>query len=503
MENTSSLVSEIKNSEPTPDVEKKRLRLEHSAEEPADAVVVTAKKKQTVLDDSLQTAVTPCSHCNSHGPQLGMPSRRLSQEEVDSLLWKEASYSKSLSESGGGVSSTTTTKRTDYISWDDYFLSVASLSAKRSKDTKTPTGACLVDARNRIVGIGYNGFPRNCSDNLLPWTSDNNANGGIHSSATALESHLFVVHAEVNAILNKCSADVAGCRLYCQSFPCHECAKVIVQSRIAQVIYCDNGVHDAQETDSMRASRIMLQMAGVEVIRIQPKQAVIELRLADNLSSKDAAPKDGNMSPTDIQGSTPGSILEAAEGNEPLESLHRQILVREANYDPLLHTSSKRSEGVLSWDDYFTSMAFLTAQRSKDPNTQVGACIVDSQKRIIGLGYNGFPSGCSDDDLPWARQASNELHRKYLYVCHAEVNAILNKGSADVRGATLYVALFPCNECAKLIVQAGIQEVVYIHDFYHDTDQCRASRIMFQMAGVKLRKHTPTIETIRLELASK
>lgn len=146
------------------------------------------------------------------------------------------------------------------------------------------------------------------------------------------------------------------------------------------------------------------------------------------------------------------------------------------------------------------AMAFLTAQRSKDPNTQVGACIVDSNRRIVGLGYNGFPAGCSDDDLPWARQANSELHKKYAYVVHAEVNAILNKGSADLRGATLYVALFPCNECAKVIIQAGIQEVVYMADQYHDTDSCRASRILLQMAGIRVRKHIPRDSSLNIRI---
>lgn len=146
------------------------------------------------------------------------------------------------------------------------------------------------------------------------------------------------------------------------------------------------------------------------------------------------------------------------------------------------------------------AMAFLTAQRSKDPNTQVGACIVDDENRIISCGYNGFPTGCSDDDLPWARSNSNGLLNKYLYVCHAEVNAILNKGSADVKGATLYVALFPCQNCAKMIIQAGIREVVFMSDAYHDTPECQASRIMFRCAGVKLRQYIPSMQKLTLDL---
>lgn len=117
----------------------------------------------------------------------------------------------------------------------------------------------------------------------------------------------------------------------------------------------------------------------------------------------------------------------------------------------------------LSWDDYFMHVAFLSAQRSKDPNKQVGAVIVSSQKIICGVGYNGFPRGCQDDSLPWAKKslANSPMDTKYPYVCHAEMNAIMNKNSETVQGASLYVTMYPCNECAKLIIQSGISEVVY------------------------------------------
>ena len=157
----------------------------------------------------------------------------------------------------------------------------------------------------------------------------------------------------------------------------------------------------------------------------------------------------------------------------------------------------KRSD-VIAWDDYFMAVAFLSSMRSKDPSTQVGACIVDTDNRIIGIGYNGFPRGCSDDVLSWAREAENELDTKYPYVCHAEVNAILNKNIADARGCTIYVALFPCNECAKMIIQSGISEVVFLSDKYHNTPSMTASRRMFNLAGVKQRQLTPNKETIEI-----
>ncbi len=154
----------------------------------------------------------------------------------------------------------------------------------------------------------------------------------------------------------------------------------------------------------------------------------------------------------------------------------------------------------LSWEDYFMAVAQLSAQRSKDPGTQVGACIVNRSKRIIGIGYNGFPIGCSDEELPWGREGEL-LQTKYPYVCHAEMNAITNASNkADLDGATLYVSLFPCNECAKLIVQVGIKEVVYLADKYHDQDIFVAARRIFDMAGVTYRRLEPQNRSITLSL---
>jgi len=142
-----------------------------------------------------------------------------------------------------------------------------------------------------------------------------------------------------------------------------------------------------------------------------------------------------------------------------------------------------KREDYISWDEYFMSVAVLSAMRSKDPNTQVGACIVNPDRKIVGTGYNGFPIGCSDDQLPWERTGST-LDTKYPYVCHAELNAILNSISRDLSGCTLYVALFPCNECAKAIIQSGIKKVIYKEDKYPDSDSVMASRRMFDAAGV-------------------
>jgi dCMP deaminase len=141
---------------------------------------------------------------------------------------------------------------------------------------------------------------------------------------------------------------------------------------------------------------------------------------------------------------------------------------------------------ILNWDQYFMGVASLSRLRSKDPNTQVGACIVNTHKRIIGIGYNGFPFGVDDSIFPWTQEGTF-LDNKYAYVVHAEANAILN-ATADLRGSSLYVNLFPCNECAKLIIQAGIKEVVYSSDKYADKDFTLASKRMFEAAGVQTRQ---------------
>ena len=141
---------------------------------------------------------------------------------------------------------------------------------------------------------------------------------------------------------------------------------------------------------------------------------------------------------------------------------------------------------VLNWDEYFMSLAHLSAVRSKDPSTQVGAVIVDSNNRVVGLGYNGFPRGCDDKEFPWEREGEF-LDTKYAYVVHAELNAILNANKL-IENCRLYVSLFPCNECSKAIIQSGIKEIIYESDKYKDLDQFKASKKMLEAAGVKLRQ---------------
>lgn len=160
--------------------------------------------------------------------------------------------------------------------------------------------------------------------------------------------------------------------------------------------------------------------------------------------------------------------------------------------------SGKRGN-ALSWDEYFMGVAHLSGMRSKDPNTQVGACIVSNDNKILSMGYNGFPNGCSDDDFPWERDG-NEYDTKYFYVTHSELNAILNYRGGSLEGTKLYVSLFPCNECAKAIIQAGIKTVVYDSDKYDSTPANRASKRMFDAAGVTYIPYSRSGKQIHIEV---
>lgn len=158
----------------------------------------------------------------------------------------------------------------------------------------------------------------------------------------------------------------------------------------------------------------------------------------------------------------------------------------------------KRND-YLSWDEYFMGIALLSSQRSKDPGTQVGACIVSSENRIMSMGYNGMPNGCSDDCYPWERDGE-ALDTKYMYVCHAELNAILNFNGGTLKGCRVYTTLFPCNECTKAIIQKGISEIVYLSDKYADSDSVKASKRMLDSAGVTYRQFEKTKRTVELKL---
>ncbi len=156
-----------------------------------------------------------------------------------------------------------------------------------------------------------------------------------------------------------------------------------------------------------------------------------------------------------------------------------------------------KREDYISWDEYFMGVAMLSAKRSKDPNTQVGACIVSQDHKILSMGYNGFPIGCSDDDFSWDREGDDN---KYYYSTHSELNAILNYRGGSLEGAVIYVTLFPCNECAKAIIQSGIKEIVYAEDKYHETMSVITSKLMLRSAGVLMRQYEPSGREVLISL---
>ncbi len=158
----------------------------------------------------------------------------------------------------------------------------------------------------------------------------------------------------------------------------------------------------------------------------------------------------------------------------------------------------KRTDYLL-WDEYFMGVALLSAQRSKDPSTQVGACIVDSKNKIVGVGYNGFPLGCDDDDLPWDREG-DFLETKYPYVCHAELNAVLNSTRIDLSDCKIYTTLFPCHECSKVLIQTGIKNIIYYEDKYADTESVKAAKRMLDQANVAYNWYTQNKRTMSLDL---
>lgn len=159
----------------------------------------------------------------------------------------------------------------------------------------------------------------------------------------------------------------------------------------------------------------------------------------------------------------------------------------------------KRND-YISWDEYFMGIAMLSAERSKDNSTQVGACIVNSDKKIISVGYNGMPTGCMDDEMPWGRDGETSLDTKYPFVCHAELNAILNSNIGNLSGCTVYVTLFPCNECAKAIIQSGIKRVVYYSNKYAETESTKASCMLFEKCGVQTQEYKKSGKRIAFDL---
>ncbi|XP_017766079.1 PREDICTED: deoxycytidylate deaminase [Eufriesea mexicana] len=160
---------------------------------------------------------------------------------------------------------------------------------------------------------------------------------------------------------------------------------------------------------------------------------------------------------------------------------------------------NEKRKNYLNWDDYFMAVAFLSAKRSKDPITQVGACLVNEEQQIVGIGYNGMPKGCNDNEFPWGKCSDDPLNTKTFYVCHAEINAILNKNSSSVKNCTLYVVLFPCNECAKVIIQSGIKLIKYMSDKHAMKKKTIAAKRMFDAAGVTYSQYISKTKKITID----
>jgi dCMP deaminase len=261
-------------------------------------------------------------------------------ETIENLLWEQARYCRS--------SAIDTTKRKDYIAWDDYFMAIAILSAHRSKDPDNATGACIVDASNRVIGIGYSGFPAGADDDVLPWTNRT-------SSAWLHTKSPYLIPAPINAILNKCAADCSGARLYTPTFPCNECAKIIIQARIGEVIFLEKNVHDS---DSIRASRILLSMANVRIRQHTPEKQELQLDFSKVFREQD------------LQRIPLASASSGEQNSCPQQALQkfRELLLKEANYDPLNEGSSKRKTS-LSWDD--CKFVLLFRQKSLDKHSSV------------------------------------------------------------------------------------------------------------------------------------
>lgn len=161
--------------------------------------------------------------------------------------------------------------------------------------------------------------------------------------------------------------------------------------------------------------------------------------------------------------------------------------------------SEKRAD-YISWDEYFMAVAKLAGMRSKDPNSQVGSCIVSQDNKILSLGYNGFPLGCSDDEYPWTREDEDPLKTKYLYVTHSELNAILNYRGGSLEGSKMYVSMFPCNECAKAIIQSGIKTLIYEINKYPDSPAVLASMRMLESAGIEVKQYEPSGRELKIRI---
>ncbi|XP_065173517.1 uncharacterized protein [Atheta coriaria] len=309
------------------------------------------------------------------------------------------------------VSQPETGARKGYISWDQHFMEVAESAARRSKDPVTQVGACIVNSDMQIVGVGYNS---------MPYTADGRNDDKFTWQKKVKKG--YVCHAELNAIVKKEPRSVNNCTIYVTLFPCNHCAQLIIQSGITKVIYLDD--KHANKPDTI-CSKEMLDAAGIPYSHFKSQQIYDNINNFCNFKSFHLY------------------IL------TQIELMSSEYLDHTATSIPIIMSSHEPETGArkdcISWDEHFMEVAELAARRSKDLSTQVGACIVNSDMQIVGVGYR----------FTWGEG---------MYVCHAELNAIVKKEPRSVNNCTIYVTSFPCNKCTQLIIQSGITKVIYLHD---------------------------------------
>jgi dCMP deaminase len=279
---------------------------------------------------------------------------------------------------------------------------------------------------------------------------------------------------------------------YCGNAP-HHCDPLVTNTETI-VLAKRYRYEMIEKAKGKRTTPGKLQREIIEGIRTHPKLKLLDVEqqnaIEKYLSSKNPV-KTSRMAPVST------SLTETASNDVRATSSASGSTGEESNLLTLLfngnengHQSSEKRSDYLSWDEFFMGAALLAAKRSKDPATQVGSAIVNSTDRIVGIGYNGMPQGCSDDVLPWGKDSSSPLDTKYMYVCHAEMNAILNKNIQSAEGCTIYSTMFPCNECAKMIIQSGIKRVVYLHDKPLKPEMI-ASKRLFDLARVEYSQFVP------------
>jgi dCMP deaminase len=347
-------------------------------------------------------------------------------------------------------------KHGSHMSHNDFIMNLACLTALRSRDPSTQVGACIINQERRIVGLGFNDFPRRFDGDI---NKDFDLPLDRESADSALNTkNLYMCHAARHAILNKNSTNLRDCSLFATILPCNECFKLIAQSGIKKVYYLtdskDNWTNEFKEL--IKGSKVMSAICGIELIEytiMKPIDFGERLTIPINLVSSLKIPDE----------------------------------LKNIGFNPKYQT--KEQSAAFGEHQYYMSVAHLSGARSKDPNKQVGACIVDQNGKIISCGYNGFPNDAKDK-FPWNNPNGMNVNSKHMYVCHAELNAIVNKYDVDVAGCTLYVTLHPCYNCAQIIIQSQIKKVFYygIDGKKADKDEFKASKVLFAKYNIEFEK---------------